>query len=74
MYKIEVTNKFKRSYQMAQKRGLPIAKLNMIIQKLANGEPLEASCKDHPLKGKYVGYRECHIQPNWLLDIRKTRF
>ncbi len=22
---------------------------------------------DHALKGSYVGFRECHIEPNWLL-------
>ena len=23
--------------------------------------------KDHPLKGEMSGFRECHIEPNWLL-------
>ena len=23
--------------------------------------------KDHALKGKWEGFRECHIQPDWLL-------
>lgn len=22
---------------------------------------------DHPLKGEYMGHRECHISPDWLL-------
>ncbi len=29
--------------------------------------PLEVKNKDHALLGKYKGYRECHIQPDWLL-------
>ena len=29
--------------------------------------PLEEKYKDHELKGKYQGFRECHIQPDWLL-------
>jgi mRNA interferase YafQ len=26
--------------------------------------------KDHPLKGEMNGYRECHIEPDWLLVYR----
>lgn len=22
---------------------------------------------DHPLKGEMLGFRECHIEPDWLL-------
>ncbi len=29
--------------------------------------PLDEKYKDHPLSGNYKGYRECHIQPDWLL-------
>jgi len=71
MYKIETTNKFKHSYQLAQRRGLPIEMLNTIIQRLANGEKLEAACKDHSLRGKFAGLRECHIMPNWLLIYKR---
>ena len=26
--------------------------------------------RDHNLTGKWQGYRECHIQPDWLLVYR----
>ena len=26
---------------------------------------------DHALKGDYMGYRECHITPDWLLIYKK---
>ena len=35
--------------------------------KLINDEPLEVKHHDHPLAGNYVGCRECHIRPDWLL-------
>ncbi len=38
--------------------------------KLANGEVLAPKHKDHPLSGDWVGHRECHIQPDWLLVYR----
>ena len=47
-----------------------IALLKDIVTKLANGEPLDARHKDHPLSGDWIGHRECHIQPDWLLVYR----
>ncbi|MCI8832363.1 MAG: type II toxin-antitoxin system YafQ family toxin, partial [Lachnospiraceae bacterium] len=26
--------------------------------------------KDHELSGNWVGHRECHVQPDWLLVYR----
>jgi len=57
--------------RLARKRGLPEAELNTIIEKLAKDELLETKPKDHPLKGKYFGFRECHICPDWLLIYKK---
>ncbi|MEE0134021.1 MAG: type II toxin-antitoxin system YafQ family toxin [Treponema sp.] len=37
------------------------------MDRLAAGETLEPKYKDHPLTGKLKGYRDCHIQPDWLL-------
>ena len=42
-------------------------KLYEVIEKLANGEPLEEKYRDHYLSGDYKGCRECHIEPDWLL-------
>lgn len=44
-----------------------MAKIKKVITDLANGEVLEVKYRDHSLTGDYVGYRECHIQPDWLL-------
>ena len=40
------------------------------IQHLANGETLPPENRDHELTGNWVGHRECHIQPDWLLIYR----
>jgi mRNA interferase YafQ len=42
-------------------------KLRAAVGILENGERLPPGYKDHPLKGSYKGYRECHIEPDWLL-------
>lgn len=41
--------------------------LKNIVIALANGEKLPNENRDHELKGDHKGYRECHIQPDWLL-------
>lgn len=66
-YKLILTGKFKKSLKTAKKRGLNIALLNSVVDKLLQGIPLEEKYKDHPLKGNWEGFRECHIQPDWLL-------
>ena len=38
-----------------------------VIKKLVMGEHLPPKDKDHALKGKWKNFRECHIQPDWLL-------
>lgn len=42
------------------------------VELLAAGRPLEAKLRDHPLKGGYDGYRECHIKPDLLLIYIQT--
>lgn len=61
------TGQFKKDYRQAMKRHLEIDLLDDIIRKLAAGEQLPEKNKDHALVGNWIGHRECHIQPNWLL-------
>lgn len=64
------TNQFKKDYKLAMKRLLEIDLLDDIIRKLSNGEQLSEKNKDCVLNGNWVGHRECHIQPDWLLIYR----
>lgn len=66
-YKIERTTQFKKDFKLAEKQGLDISELEKVITILANGEKLPKLYRDHDLKGNYKGYRECHIEPDWLL-------
>lgn len=66
-YTIKQSGKFKKSYKLAKKRGLDISILKDIVTKLANGIQLDEKYKDHALKGNWDGFRECHLQPDWLL-------
>lgn len=69
-YEIKNTTQFKKDYKLAKRRGMDISLLKSIVTKLANGEVLDSKHRDHPLTGNWVGHRECHIQPDWLLVYR----
>lgn len=69
-YLIEQTTQFKKDIKLAKKRHLPLEPLKEIVALLANGEQLPEKNKDHALQGNFTGYRECHIQPDWLLIYR----
>jgi mRNA interferase YafQ len=58
---------FRRDAKLAEKRGKDMSKLREIILLLVEGNPLPARYKDHPLGGDWKHYRDCHIEPDWLL-------
>ena len=64
------TKKYKKDYKLAIKRHLDIDLLDDIIRALSRGETLPEKNKDHELSGNWVGHRECHVQPDWLLVYR----
>lgn len=66
-YKLAVTNSFKRDFKKVKKRGCDIELMNDVVDMLLAGEPLPENNRDHALTGNWTGFRECHIQPDWLL-------
>lgn len=70
-YELIFTGKFKKSLKLARKRGLDLSLLENIVTMLQSNIPLEEKHRDHELKGRYQGFRECHIQPDWLLIYLK---
>ena len=67
MYTVKPTTRFQKDLKLAAKRGYKIDLLTTAIKTFAAGKPLAESYKNHPLKGNYTGYLECHITPDWLL-------
>ena len=66
-YKIKPSATFKRELKKMKNQKKDLSLLQNIVNSLAAGEQLPEKYKDHELKGNYRGYRECHIQPDWLL-------
>ena len=67
MYQIEFTNEMKRNVKLMRRRGKDLRKLTEVLDILARGEQLPARNKDHQLTGNLRDFRECHIEPDWLL-------
>jgi mRNA interferase YafQ len=66
-YKLKLTSQFKKDFKRMKKRGCVPQRLKAVLDMLTTGEPLPVECQDHVLSGKYAGFRECHIQADWLL-------
>lgn len=66
-YRIKFTSAYKKSYKRAKKRGLNLNLLDAVVEELRQGHRLDAKYRDHELHGNWAGFRECHIQPDWLL-------
>ena len=66
-YTAKPTVRFQRDLKRIQKRGLDLNLLTAVIKILVCGDALPAKYRDHPLTGEFIGCRECHIQPDWLL-------
>jgi mRNA interferase YafQ len=65
------SSQFKKDYKRYKNSGrYDIEKLENIMRKLINEEPLDISNNDHQLKGNLSDFRECHIEANWLLMYR----
>ena len=67
MLTLKTTTKFRKDYKRMKKQGKNMSLLEEVIDTLLAEKVLDAKYHDHPLAGNYVGFRECHIQPDWLL-------
>jgi mRNA interferase YafQ len=67
MYTVKFTNKFKKNYKLMIKRGKDISLLDSVVNTLMSGKQLSEKYGDYELTITWKGYRECHIEPDWLL-------
>ena len=65
-----ISSQFKRDVRKAERRGKDLAKLRALLLLLIEEKPLPEQCRDHPLKGEWSGFRDAHIEPDWLLVYR----
>ena len=70
-YKLEYGGKFLKDLKLAKRRGLDLSQLRTVIDMLQDEIPLPPKYRDHLLTGDYKGFRECHINSDWLLIYKK---
>ena len=65
------SSQFKKDMRLAKKRGKDLTKIKSLMNLILMGETLSPRHREHWLEGSYVGRRECHVEPDWLL-VYKT--
>ncbi len=73
-FNIFYSPQFEKGRERARKRGLDVAKLDEVVAILASGEVPPPRLSDRPLKGRWIGCRECHIggpKSDWVLVYQK---
>ena len=61
------TTRYEHDIARMAKRGKKFDELDKVIGMLCREEKLPEKYRDHALRGNWIGYRECHIEPDWLL-------
>ena len=75
MIKTVATNRYEKELKLMIKRGRDLNKLDQLLEVLEDNINkgiehhllLPEKYSLHKLIGKYKGYWECHIEPDWLL-------
>ena len=72
-YSPDYSTRFRKNRRLLIKRGYDMSKLEITIDLLLQGDLMPPEYRDHPLRGNYVGYRECHVggEGDWLLIYKK---
>lgn len=72
MLEVRYSTKFKKDFKTCAKRRYKMARLQQVIDTLRIPAALPPKNSDHNLTGNYAGYRECHVEPDWLLIYRQS--
>ncbi len=66
-FQIRRTSAFKKDVKRLMKQGRDLSKLAAVVDAIADGKQLEERHRDHGLVGNRRGFRDCHIEPDWVL-------
>ena len=65
--KIQYSSQFKKDYKRLKKQNKNLQKFRKVLELLLSLKPLPDKYSDHQLLGKWRGFRDCHIEPDWIL-------
>lgn len=74
MFALEYSGQFKKDLKRMARRGADISLITAVIRQLEQDGQVKAEHRPHVLSGKWAGFWECHITPDWLLiyDVAST--
>ncbi len=67
------STRYRRDLRRMRRRGKDLEKLKAVVRLLAEEQSLPERHRDHHLVGDWSSYRECHIEPDWLLIYKIER-
>jgi len=67
MLDLRTTARYRKERNLAARRGKDLRLLDTVIETLRAEQPLTPKHHDHALIGDFAGFRECHIENDWLL-------
>ncbi|OGI95542.1 hypothetical protein A2917_03255 [Candidatus Nomurabacteria bacterium RIFCSPLOWO2_01_FULL_42_17] len=68
MYHKHYTKRFQKSFKKVIRSGkIKREEVEFVINILASGDKLAPNYQDHPLHGRFDGFRECHVKGDLLL-------
>jgi mRNA interferase YafQ len=67
MYGFTRSSQFRRDVKLCVRQGKDMDKFKAVHELLVARKPLPQKNRDHPLTGNWRGYRDCHLEPDWLL-------
>ena len=70
MLEIIQTPRFKKDYALLVSQGKDMSLLEEVVDLLSKEKLLPKKYRDHPLTGNWKGFRECHVQGDWILIYR----
>ena len=67
---IRQSTRFRRDVKRLRRQNFDLSELESVVSALVAEEQLDQRYRDHALVGNWIGFRECHIHPDWLLIYR----
>lgn len=67
-----VMNRYAKDLERMKARGRDMGPYRAVIVALCSRAPLPPALNDHPLKGDWKGWRDCHVAPDWIIIYRTT--
>ena len=62
---------FRKDFKRLERSGrYDLGELRAMVEALASDQSLSPARRDHALTGNWIGFRECHVRPDWLLIYR----